>query len=86
MFTIVALNDLEVLSGDVCNAFIQAPVAEKIFTIFGPGFGPRKGNRSIIVRVLYGLKSAGALFQKHLAQTMRDHGFDMCLADNNTWI
>jgi len=77
---------LEVISGDVRNAFIQSPVARKVFIILGPEFRTRKGNISIIVRALYGLKSAGALFQKHLAKTMRDIGFEMCPADNNTWM
>ncbi len=36
--TIVSLNDLEVKVGDVLNAYIIAPVKEKVWTILGPEF------------------------------------------------
>ena len=34
--TLAALNDLEVKCGDVLNAYITAPVKEKIWTYLGP--------------------------------------------------
>ena len=37
--TIAALNDLEVQCGDVLNAYITAPVKEKIWTYLGPYHG-----------------------------------------------
>jgi hypothetical protein len=60
--TIAALNDLEVKVGDVLNAYITAPVKEKVWTVLGPEFGPDAGRSAIIVRALYGLKSAGSAF------------------------
>jgi hypothetical protein len=60
--TIASLNDLEVKVGDVLNACITAPVKEKVWTILGPEFGNDTGRSAIIVRALYGLKSAGAAF------------------------
>ncbi len=60
--TIVSLNDLEVKVGDVLNAYITAPVKEKMWTVLGSEFGHDAGKRAIIVRALYGLKSAGAAF------------------------
>jgi hypothetical protein len=60
--TIVSLNDLEVKVGDVLNAYITAPVKEKVWTILRPKFGHDSGRSAIIVHVLYGLKSAGAAF------------------------
>ncbi len=41
--TIAALNDLEVKVGDVLNAYITAPVKEKVWTVLGPEFGPDAG-------------------------------------------
>ncbi len=35
---LAALNYLEVKAGNVLNAYIMAPVAEKIWTILGPKF------------------------------------------------
>ncbi len=60
--TLASLNDLKVKVGDVLNAYITAPVKEKVWTILGPEFGRDTGRSAIIVRALYGLKSAGAAF------------------------
>ena len=68
--TLVALNGLQVKTADIENAYLQAPVAEKIWCKFGSEFGSDAGKPAIIVRSLYGLKSAGASFQNHLADCM----------------
>ncbi len=60
--TIASLNDLEVKVGDVLNAYITAPVKEKMWTILGPEFGHDAGRSAVIVHALYGLKSAGTAF------------------------
>jgi hypothetical protein len=60
--TIASLNDLKVKVGDVLNAYITAPVREKVWTVLGPEFGHEAGKSAIIVQALYGLKSAGAAF------------------------
>ncbi len=60
--TFASLNDLKVKVGDVLNAYITAPVKEKVWNILGPEFGLDSGKRAIIVCALYGLKSAGAAF------------------------
>ena len=79
--TIAALNGLEVKCGDVLNAYITAPVTEKIWTTLGPEFGEEAGCTAIIVRALYGLKSSGAAFRAHLGECMRGLGYKPCLAD-----
>ncbi len=60
--TFASLNDLEVKVSDVLNAYITAPVKKKVWTILGPEFGLDSGKSAIIVRAVYGLKSAGAVF------------------------
>ncbi len=57
-----ALNDLNVKVGDVLNAYITTPITEKVWTVLGPEFGTDAGKSAIIVRALYGLKSAVAAF------------------------
>jgi hypothetical protein len=47
--TFASLNDLEVKVGDVMNAYITAPVMEKVWTILGPKFGHDSGKSAIIV-------------------------------------
>ncbi len=60
--TFASLNDLEVKVGNVLNAYITASVKEKVRTILGPKFGLDSGKSAVIIRALYGLKSAGAAF------------------------
>ena len=69
--TIAALNSLVVKTGDVMNAYITAPVTEKVWTILGPKFGDAEcGLHAVIVQALYCLKSAGAAFRAHLSSFM----------------
>ena len=65
---IAALNNDEVKSGDILNAYVQAPVTEKVWTTLGPEFGKDARKTALNVRVLYGLKSAGSTFRSHLAR------------------
>jgi hypothetical protein len=78
---LAALNYVEVKTADIENAYITAPCSEKIWTVLGPEFGLDAGKKAFIVRALYGLKSAGALFCNHLADCMQHIGFAPCLAD-----
>jgi hypothetical protein len=80
-----ALNDLNVKVGDVLNAYITDPITEKVWTVLGPEFGIDAGKSAIIVRALYGLKSAGAAFRMHLASFMRQMGYTSCKADPDLW-
>jgi len=41
--TLAALNDLEVKTADIENAYLTAPVAEKIWCVLGPKFGANAG-------------------------------------------
>ncbi len=70
-----ALNDLNVMVGDVLNAYITAPITEKVWTVLGPEFDIDDGKSAIIVRALYGLKSTGAAFCVHLASFMHQMGY-----------
>ena len=84
--TLAALNDLQVKTADIENAYLTAPVTEKIWCKLGPEFGDEAGKTAIIVRSLYGLKSAGASFRNHLADCMRHLGWKPCLADQDLWM
>jgi hypothetical protein len=50
-----ALNDLNVKVGDVLNAYITAPITEKVWTVLGPEFGIDAGKSAIIVHALLNL-------------------------------
>ena len=75
-FLITALNDIDIMSVDLKNAFIQAPCHEQIWFKGGLECGKGYEKVCIIVHSLYGLKSTGAAFQSALvAQTLQDIEF-----------
>jgi hypothetical protein len=80
-----ALNDLNVKVGDVLNAYTTAPITKKVWTVLGREFGIEAGKSAIIVRALYGLKSAGAAFHAHLASFICQMGYTSCKADTHLW-
>ena len=66
--TLAALNDLEVKTYDIQNAYLTDPCSDKIYTTLGSEFGPNlAGKKALVVRAFYGLKYAGASFINHLA-------------------
>ena len=83
--TIAALNELDAMQADIRNAYLNAPCDEKIWTVLGPEFGPLAGKRALIVRALYGLKSAAASHRNHLAAGLEHIGFKSCLGDPDLW-
>jgi Reverse transcriptase (RNA-dependent DNA polymerase) len=84
-FLIAALNYLDIMSADIQGAYLNAPRAEKVYTICGPKFQHNEGRVGVIVKALYGLKTSGYAWRIHLAETMRELNFDMCVADNDVW-
>jgi hypothetical protein len=68
------------------NAYIQAPVTEKIWTTLGSEFGEDAGNMAIIIRAIYGLKSSGAAFRKHLGECMQGLDYTPYLAAPDLWM
>ena len=71
---------------DIQNAYLTANCHEKIWTYAGPEFGSEHGQPMIIKKALYGLKSSGAAFRAHLAETLHDIGFKPTKADPDVWI
>lgn len=84
--TLAALNGLEVKNSDVENAYLTAPTTEKLFTRFGPKFRKDPGKTATIVQALYGTKTAGASFRKHLADCMLELGYELYMADPDVWL
>ena len=70
VFLVAALNDLDIMSVDIGNAYLNAPNKEKIWMIAGHEFGTDKGAVFIITQTLYGLKSAGAEWRTFFAQAL----------------
>ena len=86
-FLLAALNNLEILSADIQNAYLNAPVREKLYTIAGKEFGPKFEVRPVlIVRALYGLRSSGKAFRDCLATNLREMGYVSWRADPDLWM
>ena len=62
---------------------LTSPITEKAQTVLGKEWGPSDGKKATILRALYGLKSAGAAFHKHLADCMTVLGYKYCLAHHD---
>jgi hypothetical protein len=83
---LAALNDLDILSGDIENAYLTAPCREKCWTRGGKEFGSDQGKVFISKQALYGLKSSGAAFRSFLAETLDGMGYRSSHADPDVWL
>ena len=84
--TLASLNELEVNTVDVNNAYITAPITEKVWTTLGPEFCADAGKRAIIIRALYGLKFANDASRAHLADMICVIGYTPYLPDQDPWM
>jgi hypothetical protein len=73
------LNDLDVLGGDVLNAYLTC--REKLWVKAGPEFGSDQGTAMMIPKALYGLKSVGKLWRNMLAESLEAMGWQNTIAD-----
>ena len=73
-------NDLEVKVADIQNAYLTAPLFEKIWTILGPGFGSDSGKIALIVHAL------DASFKNHLANYLHKLRYVSCKAKAGIWL
>ena len=84
--TIAALNDLDSMGCKIQNAFLSADNLEKHWLQAGPKFRAEQGNTFIVVRALYGLKSASAVFRSIMAKKLDEIGFKLSPADPDVWL
>ena len=85
-FLLAALNNLDVQSCDIQNAYQTANCREKIYTRAGSEFGDEKDEYMIVRHALYGLRSSGAAFRALLAETMWESGFKPTRGDPDVYI
>jgi len=80
------LNGLQLMGGDIGNAYLEAYTKEKLCIRAGPEFGPLEGHLLMVVKALYGLRTSGARFHAKFADTLRTLGFMPTYADPDVWI
>ena len=76
------------MAADIGNAYLNAPCKEKVHVTCGPElFGKENaGKTAVVVRALYGLKSAGASWRNHLSTMIKDVlKYKSCKADQDTY-
>ena len=83
---LAALNDVDIQGADVQNAFLTASVLEKVWLTAGREFGSEQGKNMIVVRALYGLKSASASFRRFMAKKLDEMGFKSSKGDFDIWM
>jgi hypothetical protein len=86
-FLLAALNEVEIKTIDIENAYLNAKAREKVYTTAGPEFRPDKQGRPVIIeRALYGLKMSGATWHAQLTETLRSMQFVPSMADPDVWM
>ncbi len=85
-FLLAALNDLDIWAADCEGAYLNAKTREKLYTRCGPEFGENAGRYAILVRALYGSKSAAASWRATISKVIEELGYEMCRADNDVWM
>jgi hypothetical protein len=71
---------------DIDNAYLTAPITEKVWTVLGTEFGDDTRKRALILRALYIRKSAGVAFRDHLAECMKHLVWNHCRTYRDLWM
>ena len=85
-FKIAALNGVDVMSCDLENTYLNKMCREKICFKCGNKCVEDKGKLLIVVRALYGIKSAVLSWHAALAQVLKNLDSVSTLADPDVWI
>ena len=81
-----ALNDIDLMSGDISNAYLNVKTKEKVWFRAGTEFQDNKGKKVIIVKALYGLPGSGNAWRAALADVLRNFmEYTSSLADPDVW-
>ena len=85
--TYAALNGLHIATGDIKSAYLQAPSSERHYIICDDSFPLEWRDRvAVICRALYGGKTAGSDYWKHMQKCMEHLKFESCKADPEVWM
>jgi hypothetical protein len=63
-FLIAAINNIEILSADLGNAYLYAPTKEKVHTTAGPEFGPNRIGQTVIIALSQAVPPGKQYWQK----------------------
>ena len=80
------LNGLNLMQGDIRNAYLESYTQEKVYFVVGPEFGQEVGHTFIIDKALYGLHSSGLRFHEQLSKVLRTSEFRWSKVDPDLWM
>ena len=87
IFAYAALNGLDIYTADIKSTYLQAPTSEIHFIRCGDEFPlEMRGKIAILKRALYGGKSTGSDYWKHIRTCMEHLRFASCKADPDVWM
>jgi hypothetical protein len=88
IFALVAIEDLELHSIDISNAFLNGELDHEVYMQMPEGFKDefKPGFVLKLKRALYGLKQAGHQWHKKLDSELVKMGFTLVCCDNSIWI
>ena len=66
-FTLAQIHNLKCVAGNVSNAFLTAFTYKKIYVVAGPEFGKLQDTIMVMVKAVYGTKTAALRFHKTLS-------------------
>jgi hypothetical protein len=85
-FMLAKMNDLQICAADIGNAFLYGKTSEKCYIVAGPEFGEFQGQKLIIHKGLYGLRTSAARFHEHLAAKLCQMGYKPSRADADLYM
>jgi hypothetical protein len=85
-FLLAEMNGLKVCAADISSAYLYSKTRERRYIIAGPEFGELEGEKLVIDKGLYGLRTSSARFHEHLACKLRKMGYTPSKADSDFWI
>ena len=80
------LNDLDLWSTDVGNAYLESYTSEKVVFVAGKEFGNLAGHTLLIRKAQYGLKTSGRCWHDKLHDVLRDMDFIPSRAEEDIWM
>ena len=87
LIDIIAHRDnLQLINGDIGNAFLQARTNEKCYTVCENYWGEYHGQIAIINKALYGLTTSAAQWRNLFADFLRSLGFKSTRYDRDVWM
>ena len=81
-----ALKNLDILSCDMSNAYLESPCGDKLWTVAGNEYGSLAGTPMQIIWALYGLKYVGNSWHKAPSTTLSNINFEHSRANPDIWL